>query len=386
MSPAAREFRPAASPVRRFAQRSLFKVQRAITPAGHAGRLENVSLEVTIVCNLRCPFCWWWGDKGVAFEMVKTKAPLVSEQLSFAEIKGVLEELARLKANVYLSGGEPFARKDCIEIIEYASELGLEVSLTTNGTLIDDATIRRMAGCAKLHTVVFSVDGPEDVHDKIRGAGHYQKTFATARKLVEARGTRSTPWVCTNSTLTHAMSGRVRELIDSIRANGFDYANFQHLWFTDAAHGEAHGRQLKEDFGIIDDGWKSHVMDLPGAAYGRAILQELEAVRAALPEFQINQRPELTPEQAARYYSDLGFSVHETCYSPWQHLIIKANGDMIFCPDQWISGYPVGNVREGSVEQRWNGERAAKFREKLTERRLWAGCARCCRLNEGRVD
>jgi radical SAM protein with 4Fe4S-binding SPASM domain len=65
---------------------------------------------------------------------------------------------------VTLTGGEPLLRPDWEVIAQRLFGLGIEVSLQTNGVLIEQDTVSQMTG-AGLSAVTVSVDGPKDVHD-----------------------------------------------------------------------------------------------------------------------------------------------------------------------------------------------------------------------------
>jgi Fe-coproporphyrin III synthase len=356
---------------------ALDQMRRPIT---EAGRIRRASIEATILCNLRCPMCWWWGTNGVAFKMVQEKHPYVKEALTDDEVRGVIDQLAPHGAQLYFSGGEPFSRKGVIALMEYASQKGLKFGFTTNGTLITDDLLARLVACENLDYVTLSIDGPEAVHDAIRGAGNYRRTMEFARKLVASRRAKDHPRVQVNSTFTREIAGHLGEIVDHAVDAGFDAVNFQNLWFTDAPTAAAHAEMLRQDFGIEDHGSEGHVFPTPGAAWGRAIVEEYHGVAARSP-VPLTMSPDLTPEEGALYYSDLSFSKAKSCFRPWEGMIIKANGDVVFCPDQWISGWPIGNVRQQSIDDIWNGPRAGQFRAALDRRKLYPICPRCCIVN-----
>ena len=60
---------------------------------------------------------------------------------------------------------------------------------------------------------------------------------------------------------------------------------------------------------------------------------------------------------------------------------MKANGDVMFCPDEWMNDFKLGNVRESGIDAMWNGEKAGKFRKELYRSKLFPACARCCAIN-----
>ena len=57
-----------------------------------------------------------------------------------------MQDLKRFKVPVLiLSGGEPLLRPDIFEIAHHAKEMGFYTALSTNGTLIDESNIEKIA-------------------------------------------------------------------------------------------------------------------------------------------------------------------------------------------------------------------------------------------------
>lgn len=84
-----------------------------------------VSWNVTNACNMYCDHCY--REAGCKAE----------EELSTAEAKTLLEQIARAKFKIMIfSGGEPLMRPDIVELVAYATQLGLRPVFGTNGTLI----------------------------------------------------------------------------------------------------------------------------------------------------------------------------------------------------------------------------------------------------------
>jgi radical SAM protein with 4Fe4S-binding SPASM domain len=80
-----------------------------------------------------------------------------------------------------ITGGEPLLRKDLFEIVAYAKKVGLNVSIITDGHLLDDAAVANIV--KNEMRVSISVDGSENVNDRIRGKGAYKSAVSLARKL-----------------------------------------------------------------------------------------------------------------------------------------------------------------------------------------------------------
>ena len=130
--------------------------------------LLSLFLHLTYRCNLGCAHCYT-ADKSEGLAEMSTE-----------RIKGLLDELADMGGlGVTISGGEPFLRDDCLELIAHASRR-LAVRILTNGTLIGEREARSLAELGA--RVQVSVEGPDaEVHDAIRGPG----TFAQAMEGVE---------------------------------------------------------------------------------------------------------------------------------------------------------------------------------------------------------
>jgi MoaA/NifB/PqqE/SkfB family radical SAM enzyme len=74
---------------------------------------------------------------------------------------------------ISFTGGEPLLREDIGRIIGYAASKGITSKINTNGLLI----AKKIDQLAKVEQVNLSFDGPEDIHDQIRGVGSYRALF-----------------------------------------------------------------------------------------------------------------------------------------------------------------------------------------------------------------
>ena len=108
-------------------------------------------------CNLTCKHCYSISaDKDFPGE------------LSTQEVYGVMDDLKRFRVPVLiLSGGEPLLRPDIFDVAQRAKGLGFYVGLSSNGTLIDESNIRRIAE-TEFDYVGVSLDGIRETHDKFR--------------------------------------------------------------------------------------------------------------------------------------------------------------------------------------------------------------------------
>jgi mycofactocin radical SAM maturase len=124
----------------------------------------NVTWEISLRCNLRCVHCL--SDSGEASD----------DELNHKESLDLIDQLTAMKVfQVNIGGGEPFIRKDFLDLLFYSHKKGLVTCVSTNGTMVDHALAKRLSALKLLYLQV-SLDGATaDVNDTIRGNGTYQE-------------------------------------------------------------------------------------------------------------------------------------------------------------------------------------------------------------------
>ena len=142
-------------------------------------RLEGVFLFITSRCNSKCRTCFY-------HEKLNS-----DDDLTFEEIRRISETAPKFD-KLWLSGGEPFLRKELVEIVKlfYDNNGVRVVNLPTNGLcggLIIDETARLLEACPELTVHLnFSLDGPGKLHDENRGIpGNFAKTIAVMEQAAD---------------------------------------------------------------------------------------------------------------------------------------------------------------------------------------------------------
>ena len=129
--------------------------------------LECVVWEFTLACNLNCLHCG------------SSAGRRRGDELTTAEAVALCHDLKRTGClGVALMGGEPSLRADFWQIAKLIRELGMELSIITNGTLYDRETFGRLRELAP-RAVAVSLDAAMPaIHDRIRGrAGAFADTW-----------------------------------------------------------------------------------------------------------------------------------------------------------------------------------------------------------------
>ena len=137
--------------------------------------LRELWIQVNNACNLTCSHCLVSSGPG--------KEPgLPTEQVR--QIVGRAAELGLER--LYLTGGEPFVRKDLIGLIRHSTDdLGVEVIVLTNGTVLRGPIRSRLESLDRnMVRFQISIDGARAAtNDRIRGAGTYDGALNGARFL-----------------------------------------------------------------------------------------------------------------------------------------------------------------------------------------------------------
>jgi len=127
----------------------------------------RVMFELTYKCNFKCKHCY------VPYSYRKYKDIKTKEAFS------IIDQLADIGC-FYLgfTGGEPFARKDLMDILWYARKKGFEVIIYTNGLLIDKSKAKELAKI-RLNKIDITIPAmSERPFEKITGVkGSHKKVF-----------------------------------------------------------------------------------------------------------------------------------------------------------------------------------------------------------------
>ena len=138
----------------------------------HRMPLSSVHLSLSDHCNLNCTYCY-------ARERVEKNHPA----LTFQEYKSIIDDILSINPDVVftLTGGEPLLNSDCLRIAEYIKSKSARSFLLSNGLLINESNIARIADLFDL--VTLSIDGPNDsIHSLTRG--HNYRGVIRATKLL----------------------------------------------------------------------------------------------------------------------------------------------------------------------------------------------------------
>ncbi len=139
--------------------------------------LSFIDIATTYRCQCRCVHCSADGHKKAGRQEMETE-----------EIKSIIEQAKRLGTlEVVFSGGEPLLRRDAIELVRFAHDIGMITRLNTNGLLLDRRRVAELKKAGLTLCAVSLDDCDPQVHDTLRGVpGTYEKALEGIRRLRES--------------------------------------------------------------------------------------------------------------------------------------------------------------------------------------------------------
>jgi len=311
-----------------------------------------VQWHLTEKCNLRCTHCYQTGGR--------------ITELSLAEICEVLAEITDMLAaweeayqlkfarSLNITGGEPLLRKDLFEILDEMRAGEFAVYLLTNGTMIDTPKAAELARLG-VKGVQVSIEGPENIHDSIRGAGSFARSRRGITHLLDAGLI-----VTINATLSEINAAGFTDMVELASKLGVQRLGFSRL----VPSGRGHGLLDR----MID---KEQV---------REIYEEILSL--ASPDLEIvTGDPVASQMRQPALDADCGLIATGGCAAGISGLTLLPDGTVTPCRRLNI---PLGNVREDSLREIWanseileNLRDRSKYKGKCGSCHHWALCRGC---------
>lgn len=308
----------------------------------HLAAPIEVGFELLPYCNLRCVHC---------YSNAGPDQPRIG--LSLRKIEALYDELVDLQVfKIYLGGGEPFARRDILDIIQLAVQRSLAVTISTNGALL---TERRLDALRSVPPALIqvSLDGAcARTHDGIRGIGSFDKAVRALQLLVRAG-------LCT-AIGTVACQSNYREIPDMLRLTlNLGVSSFHLMGLQPAGRAFSHfgDQRLTEEQWLVLHKFFSH----RPAALSKRIEFHIE-----IDKFVLFKHGLFTPQNHLDNFAQMWC----TCPCSRSLCTITSNGDVLPC--ELMRDVVAGNVHRQSLREIW--KRSAVF---AAIRRRSLGIAAC---------
>jgi MoaA/NifB/PqqE/SkfB family radical SAM enzyme len=268
---------------------------------------------------------------------------------------------------IVLSGGEPLLHQNLRALCEFFREENIRLTLLTSGLLLQRCA-REVSD--SFDDIIISLDGPEEIHDSIRGTqGGFRMIADGIRALRQLRPRMP---ISARSTIQKANHHCVRQTVKAARALEFDSVSFLAVDLT------------SEAFNRLPV-WPSEKQDSVSlsekelAAFQREIETLITEEAEEIASGFVAESPVKLRKIVDHFRCHLLNAQQQapTCNAPWVSAVIEIDGTVRPC----FFHQPIGNIHENSLQDVVNSSVAKQFRQTL-DIATNPVCRRCvCSLN-----
>jgi len=324
---------------------------------------KTMFINLTNTCNAHCKMCQYESSNRLNTNV---------EQLSLEDIKKLVDEMSPYAPNIsFVGGGEPLTHKKIVEIVAYVHSKGLFVGLTTNGILLKEYA--KDLALAGLDYVTVSLDGPADIHNKIRGVNNcYQKAVEGIKEIKKYDGVI----VQTSTTVFDMNYNKISELLKDLSTLRID-AKFGALMmnFINSEQVRKHNINCGQFFKAEPINYNYLNSDTIDTDDFIRMMEVTEKEYGMIWMYRPKTKQELT-----EYFANADKLIHkERVRCPWIYATVTNTGNVVFCMDVVNNnGLVLGNIKKQSFKDIWNGNKVKEFRKFLEKNERFHVCSRCC--------
>ena len=289
-------------------------------------------------------------------------------------IQKIMDQAAMYYPNVKLGYAftEPLIYPHLIESLAYANERNLFTSITTNALNLK----HKAAGLVDsgLDELYISLDGPEEIHNHIRGhKNSYGRAIEGIKEMISLKPDMKISVFC---VITEWNIGQLDEFLSELKHLPLQQVGFMHTNFTTNEMADAHNQLLASDYPATYS--NTEEIDLSKMDLG-TLTEEIREIRSKDYPFKVTFSPELnTSEEINIFYHKPEQKIGKICNDVFRNIMIKSDGSVIPAHGRCYN-LTIGNLYDESIKDIWNSSIISKFRKKLIAHDgLFPACTRCC--------
>ncbi len=352
----------------------LKNLNKKVLPQKYLFPPAYIVLGVNNVCNLHCKMCDV-GTKNLDSNFAQNLVGTHPINMPLELISNVINQTAEYfpKTKLAYAFTEPIVYPHLIESLQLARDKNLYTSVTTNALSLKQKAIQLSE--VKLDELFISLDGPQDIHNEIRG---HKKSFQKAIEGIELiSAQKHVPKISVICAITEWNIGHLKELLTALKPYPIHEIGFMHTQFNTKESAQIHN---ESKWGIDYPTYDSNVDLIDFSKMDLELLyKEIKEIKSDLYPFNIFFSPELQSMAALKnYYFNTTKFIGKSCNAVFTNLMIKSDGSVIPAHGRCYN-LSVGNIYESSLKQIWQSEVLSKLRKDLSSAGgLFPGCSRCC--------
>ncbi|MBI4639151.1 MAG: radical SAM protein [Candidatus Tectomicrobia bacterium] len=321
-------------------------------------------------CNLFCRMC----DIGQGDRSSMFYRNMINGDCDFDNFCLLMREVAVFKPFISITSTEPLLYPRIDDAIAVVKDMGMEMNITTNGTLLE----RHAESFVKLglDKLTISLDGPSEIHDTIRGvSGTFRRVMRgidTLSRLKNVNGTDK-PSIFINSVILDLNIHHMDRFFQSLPMEHIRRVGLMPVVFLTQDLAQSHNERFGRDYPAT-----------PTCLSGGIDLQNIDVDlirgKVEMLKDRYGNRLHLYFRNDATYLKNY-FRRPEVflgtyhCVFPWFAAQVNARGDLLGLTRCYATTF--GNVFEHGFRAAWNGPKMRKFRMDLQKYGSFPACSRC---------
>lgn len=300
--------------------------------------LLRAQIELSSRCNYKCITCkHGYHDYGEDLQsdlcdmLIKDVIP----NLKILELQGTGESLLCRKTQEFLSA---------------ATSLATEVTLITNGSLLNKAIMKSIISAGA--QLVISLDGStEKIYSMHRPVGDFYAVVENIKQMISLRNQAVDTGfsIVVNMVLTKFNLDDIPNMIELLSKLGVDYL------FVSEVRECMPNPKVWKNINLLHEVSTSNFVNMID---GCKILARSKGIG-----FGFN--PNVKPNGIKK----------KVCEAPWRHIFISANGDVSVCCEL---GIVFGNLNFQHLDEILNSHKLLKFQEDMLAGQYDSHCIHCC--------
>lgn len=368
--------------------RSRAAVTRAVEAEPHYGTPlpEEIGLQLTNRCNLRCEHCFQWNESGFHHLLPTVRQ---RDELDIDIVEKILAETRPARSKVYLWGGEPLVYSEWDRLTQLLAEDPRWTVLCTNGLGLDkklDSLLR----LGKNLVALISLDGFAEENDVVRGKGTFSRILSSIDMLLDlkARGIYRGE-VAVSCVISAPMVEKLYDFAEFFEARQVASVYFVFPWFITPESAARMDGYFAERFGWLADqnpeytagrsaSWHSYTFHVDAGALP-ALQREMARMGERTWKVRVRFQPALEPDEVADFIagSERPGEGKSRCLSVASRLNVLPNGTVTTC--KLFPEMRYGDLAQESVADLWHGDTARRARATLACG-LTPVCSKCVQL------
>jgi radical SAM protein with 4Fe4S-binding SPASM domain len=344
---------------------------------------QEVSLQLTYRCNLRCTHCYQWNEQGFFrdFSAVKQKT-----ELDLSVVEDVLRTTAPVRSKLFLWGGEPLMHTRFDQVAALLEKYPRTVNMCTNGLLFKRKLDDLLRIGENLNLLV-SLDGLGEDHEALRGRGTFKRTMDNIQLMLDLK--RAGTWdgeLSLSCMVSHVTVHKMYEFMEWAEELGVNTVYFQFPWYISPEVAESMDRLYEQTFSWLNPStdtkkptWHSYTYRLPE--------EELPALRDSMARLasrpwnvRLRYQPQLEDDEVTDFI--LGTSrpaqQRSKCLAVSNRMEVHADGAVSSC--KFFPEFVVGNLYDQPVGELWQSRSFREVRRIMSENGMMPVCSKCILL------